>query len=463
MIIMRKIIVQGMGWLLLLLATTSLKAQNPVYFFYDPACMQQMDYERVNTIDDLAHTDYYTAVTAEKQLIFSVQKSATSLKKQLVTEIPVKPYMCADRGNVSPALIKAINNNRRMAYMVVQMGAQYALYPIHSVATLEYTAKGLVYTDPTYGFNYEVAVSKPGEILNHQQNKERNVFFEAKTTTACLPTYEFKIISRHIETPIKHLTFVEKIGFQRLHTTQGELRLTRVNGQPVAAKIAALCKGQDIPSTAMDVAVKAGAIKSTALPDTTGLSPVEKKLWLSRQAKGLTARTIVAQPVVAPIDNIDNQKLPPPGQGVPVTFNPVVDNNRMNPASLATDPPKLLPGGIYIVQEKENLYTISEKFNISVERLVALNNLQGFELGLNQPLKVVDDGSVPEQSQNPLVEMTDNGTTKTTIHVVEQGDTLYGISKRYGITLKDVYMLNPSLTTDAIDINQRIKVGYQPI
>ena len=59
---MRRIIVQGMSWLLLLLATTSLKAQNPVYFFYDPACMQQMDYERVNTIDDLAHTDYYLSL-----------------------------------------------------------------------------------------------------------------------------------------------------------------------------------------------------------------------------------------------------------------------------------------------------------------------------------------------------------------------------------------------------------------
>ena len=100
---------------------------------------------------------------------------------------------------------------------------------------------------------------------------------------------------------------------------------------------------------------------------------------------------------------------------------------------------------------------------MSVERLITLNNLQGYELGLNQPLKVVDDGSVPVQNRNPIVEISTDGATKTTIHVVEQGDTLYGISKRYGITLKDVYLLNPSLTSDAIDINQRIVVGYQPI
>lgn len=452
--IMRKTIMQIIGSLLLLLGANSLKAQTPAYFFYDPACMQQMDYERVNAIEDLAHTDYYTSVTPDKQLIFRVQKDPANLNRRMVTEIPVKPYMCSDRENISPALIREINNNRRLAYMVVQMGNQYALYNIYSVATLESTAKGLKYTDPTYGFEYETAVSKAGEILNRGKNKERNIFFEAQTTTACLPTYEFKIISRHIETPIKHLTFVNQIGFQRLYTAQGALRLTHINGQAIAEVIATLCNGVP-PTTAMpDVTQKVGADKP-GIPDTVGLSPVEKRLWLSRQSNGSTARKVVQQPIVTPPSN--GQPLPP-NQGTPPT-----SANPYNPSAVVNEPPQLLPGGIYIVQEKENLYNISEKFNISVERLVAINNLQGFELGLNQPLKVVDDGSVPVQSKNPLVEITDNGTTKTTIHVVEQGDTLYGISKRYGITLKDVYALNPNLMSDMIDINQRIVVGYQPI
>lgn len=438
---------QAMGGLWLLLAVTSLKAQTPVYFFYDPACMQQMDYERVNAIEDLAHTDYSTSVNSDKQIIFRVQKDPANLNRRMVTEIPEKPYMCSDRDNISPALIREINNNRRLAYMVVQMGNQYALYNVYSVATLESTPKGLKYTDPMYGFDYETAVSKPGEILNRGKNKERNIFFETQTTTACLPTYEFKIISRHIETPIKHLTFVNQLGFQRLYTAQGALRLTQVNGRPVAEVIASLCNRMP-PSTAVaTVTDKVGATNKIGIPDTVGLSPIEKKLWLSRQSNGSTTRRVVQQPIVTPPNN--NQPLPPTSA---TPYNPV-----------ASVPPQLLPGGIYIVQEKENLYSISEKFNISVERLVAINNLQGFELGLNQPLKVVDDGSVPVQSKNPLVEITDNGTTKTTIHIVEQGDTLYGISKRYGITLKDVYALNPTLMSDMIDINQRIVVGYQPI
>ncbi len=453
-----------MGLLLLILAATQAQAQTPVYFFYDPACMEQLDYERVSAIEDLAHTDYYTSVSPEKQLIFRVQKDPANLHRRMVTEIPEKPYMCADRGAISPALLREINNNRRLAYMVVQIGNQYALYNVYSVATLENTNKGLVYTDPVYGFTYEAGVSMPGEILNRGKNKERNIFFETQTTTGCLPTYEFKIISRHIETPIKHLTFVNNLGFQRLYTAQGGLRLTQVNGVPVAQVIAARCNSNGAPITIAGVPTAQVADKP-GIPDTVGLSPVEKKLWLSRQSNGLTARNVVQQPIVTPPSS---QQLPP--------RTPSIDGRStdgMPPASSFLDPStnqrvaankaRLLPGGIYIVQEKESLYMISEKFGLSVERLVALNGLQGFEIGLNQPLKVVDDGSVPVRSINPLIEVTDNGTTKTTIHIVEQGDTLYGISKRYGITLKDVYMLNRNLTNSEIDINQRIVVGYQPI
>ena len=445
-IIMKKTIIQGLGWLIVVLTSTNLSAKTPVYFFYDPACMQQLEYERINTIDDLAHTDYYTSVSPSKQLIFSVHKNAANLNKKLVSEIPEKPYMCADRGNISAVLIKEINNNRRIAYMVVQVGMQYALYPIYSIASLEQTGKGLVYTDPTYGFHYETNVSKPGEILNHGVNKERNVFFEAKTTTACLPTYEFKIISRHIETPIKHLTLVQGLGFQRLHTTIGELRLTRVDGMPVAEVVARLCNSNAVSLVATTNS-NDGGTTSAVISDTVGLSPVEKKLWASRQNANTTPRQNYVKPVSMGQEGA-------PAQGVPTGGY----NN--NPPTATAN---LLPGGIYIVQEKETLYTLSEKFGVSVERLMAINNLQGFELGLNQPLKVIDDGSVPVQSKNPLVEITDNGTTKTTIHVVEQGDTLYSISKQYGITLRDVYKLNSNLTNEDIDINQRIIVGYQPI
>ena len=80
---MKKNIVLGIGFMVLALAT-GLAAQTPLYIFYDPACMQQLEYERVNKIDDLAHTDYYTNIADDKQLVVRVQKDVANLNRKIV-------------------------------------------------------------------------------------------------------------------------------------------------------------------------------------------------------------------------------------------------------------------------------------------------------------------------------------------------------------------------------------------
>lgn len=430
-----------------LLTTTIISAQSSVYFFYDPACMQKFDYERVNTFHDIAHTDYYISINNEKKAIFRVQKDPLNLNKKMVNEIPVKPFMCEDRANISDVLMEAINSNQKMAYMVVEAGNQYILYEIRSVSTLTENQSGIVYNDPTYGFQYDYLVSKPGEILNKQSNKERNVFFEQKGTNSCLSDYQFKIVSRHVETPIKHLSLVSTVGVNRIYTTQGELALKSINDVPFSTFIAKRC---NVPAVTVPTVVDVPVVAATepAIKDTVGMSDLEKRLWLSKE-RGFTARSI--EPLAKPVRPLAKD-----------VINPSSSGNITSVAS-ATVANELLPGGIYLVKEKENLYTISEKFGVSIQRLVAINQLEGYALGLNQALKVVDDGTVPNSNRNPLVKVDPVANTKTTIHVVEQGETLYEIAKLYGLELKDVYNLNRQLTDSQIDINQQLVVGYEQL
>lgn len=426
------------------LVTTSIaQAQTPLYFFYDPACMQQLVYERVGQLDEQAHTDYYAKVSNDAQVILRVQNNPKYVNRKMMTELPVKPVLCGDPNYLSDNLMKEINANRRVAYVVVQMGQQYAVYNVHSVAKWTSNQKGIVYKEPMYGFNYQYKLSRNGDILNKGANKQRNIFYEKPFKTACLPAHEFKVVSRHIETPIKHLQLVEGIGVIRLYSDQGALQLTKVNGIPLTEVIAQRCN--TTPALTPDAGPT--ATPEPVLPDTVGMTAVEKRVWMMRQQnRVVTPNVVTSQPEV-----------PPPGMARPDVAE---TNPQLQPQSQLQ---KLLPGGIYIVQEKESLYTISERFNISVERLVELNGLTTYELGLNQPLKVVDDGSVPHKERNPQIVVDPNTKTKTTVHLVEQGQTLYGISKLYGITLKDIYALNPSLLNDQIDINQPIVVGYQKL
>lgn len=422
-----------------LLTTVVVYAQSSIYFFYDPACMQKFEYEQVNKLDDIAYDEYYISISDETKAIFRVPKK----HKSIVKEIPVKPFMCNDRTKIVPALIKEINASRKAAYIVAEAGEEYALYEIQSVATLTEKQSGIVYEDATYGFKYDYTMSKSGEILNKRNHKERNVYFESKQKNSCLPAYQFKIVSRHIETPIKYLNLIATLGIQKIYTTQGALNLKAINGTPLNNFIAQRCHTQLVDATPPNgPTASVVAPDKPAIIDTIGMSDLDKKLWLSKRFKGFTARSL--DPIAKPANSTSQN-------GTPA-------------ATLMVESTKeLLPGGIYLVKEKENLYGISEKFGISIQRLIEINNLEGYQLGLNQALKVVDDGSAPKQNKNPLTRIDEVNKTKTTIHVVVQGETLYSISKLYGLELKDIYNLNKELTDHQIDINQQLVVGIQSI
>lgn len=433
-------------FILWLLTTAVVSAQSSVYFFYNPACMQKFDYEKVNTFHDIAHTDYYISINKETKAIFRVQKDPLNLNKKVVNEIPVKPFMCEDRANITDVLMDAINSNQKMAYMVVEAGSQYVLYEIRSVSTLKENQSGIVYDDPTYGFKYDYLISKSGEILNKQTNKERNVFFEQKGANSCLSNYQFKVVSRHVETPIKHLSIISTVGVNRIYTKQGELALKSINDVSLPNFIANRCHRPTV-KVPTKVATPVVVSAKPVIKDTVGMSDLEKRLWFSKKAKGFTARSI--KPIKKPI--------------APMNGDPINPSANVTNRASATVANELLPGGIYLVKEKESLYMISEKFGVSIQRLRAINQLEGYALGLNQALKVVDDGTVPNSNRSPLVKLDPVTNVKTTIHVVEQGETLYEISKLYGLELKDVYNLNKQLTDSEIDINQQLVVGYEQL
>jgi LysM repeat protein len=49
-------------------------------------------------------------------------------------------------------------------------------------------------------------------------------------------------------------------------------------------------------------------------------------------------------------------------------------------------------------------------------------------------------------------------STNPEIHIVREGETLYYIAQKYGVTLKDLIAANPSIYPELIVIGQKIKI-----
>ena len=96
----------------------------------------------------------------------------------------------------------------------------------------------------------------------------------------------------------------------------------------------------------------------------------------------------------------------------------------------------------YIVQRGDTLWNISKRFDTSVDEIKKLNNLNNNLLFVGQELKV------------PTYQTT---TDTNVTYIVKKGDTLYSIANANNVSVSDLKKYN-NLTTDNLSIGQIIEI-----
>ena len=100
---------------------------------------------------------------------------------------------------------------------------------------------------------------------------------------------------------------------------------------------------------------------------------------------------------------------------------------------------------VYTVKKGDSLWSISQKYNISVKELIELNNLNNLTLQINQKLKV------------PKIIIIEPEENDTEIYIVEKNDTLWSISRKFNISVNELKELN-NLTNNLLSTGQELKI-----
>lgn len=142
----------------------------------------------------------------------------------------------------------------------------------------------------------------------------------------------------------------------------------------------------------------------------------------------------------------------------------------------------------YIVQKGDTLYSISKKFQMKIEELKELNNISSDTLQVGQVL-IIDDNKSSDNNQtyivakgdslwgiskkynipiNELIEINqlDNLTlqigqeliipsSEKDIYIVQKGDTLWSVAKKNGLSVEELKKLN-NLTTNLLSVGQKL-------
>ena len=94
---------------------------------------------------------------------------------------------------------------------------------------------------------------------------------------------------------------------------------------------------------------------------------------------------------------------------------------------------------VYTISKGDSLYSIAQKYNTTVNELIKYNNLSSTNLKIGEQLLI------------PTTE------SKINTYTVKSGDSLYSIAKKYGVTVDELKKAN-GLTSNNLNLNQKLVI-----
>lgn len=117
-----------------------------------------------------------------------------------------------------------------------------------------------------------------------------------------------------------------------------------------------------------------------------------------------------------------------------------LSTNNLSVGQILKIPTKIVDIGdteLYQVKAGDSLYAIAKKYNISVNELKAINNLVNDNLAIGQLLNVP------------------SGLSLVNTYVVDKGDTLYSIAKKFDISVNKLKEYN-NLSNNLLSVGQKL-------
>ena len=152
---------------------------------------------------------------------------------------------------------------------------------------------------------------------------------------------------------------------------------------------------------------------------------------------------------------------------LPPTETPTPRPPTSTPTVTSTPRPTLtpIPPTKYTVRPGDSLGSIATKFNTTIEALQAFNGLgQSDVIQVGQVIQIPAAGATPAPTTTarPTETFVPGPTPGTVLHVVQSGDTLLGISLKYGVPMNIIQKANNIQDPESIRAGQQLVIPIGP-
>lgn len=107
----------------------------------------------------------------------------------------------------------------------------------------------------------------------------------------------------------------------------------------------------------------------------------------------------------------------------------------------------------YKVKAGDNLKSISQKYNVTIEKIMEWNGLRTTNIYIGQPLTIKTKAVVI--TQKPIVKPTPQ--TKK-YYTVKKGETFSKIAQKYNLSQAQLKKLNPGINVNTVHVGQQIRI-----
>ncbi len=130
--------------------------------------------------------------------------------------------------------------------------------------------------------------------------------------------------------------------------------------------------------------------------------------------------------------------------GVRLIINP-------NQPAIQPNEESVIPG-YHQVRQGETLYSIARLYNLSLAELKALNELESDTIKVGEELIVV-----PLNGEKAKEEIANDNPDEPVYHLVKEKDTLYSLSRKYGVTPEQIRRLN-GIIDNTIPVGAKLRI-----
>lgn len=185
----------------------------------------------------------------------------------------------------------------------------------------------------------------------------------------------------------------------------------------------------------------------------------------SQMSAAFKSGSVLPAPPVPPLPTVDpaapSNVTPTAGPSPTATAKP---SATPFPTPVASPTPQADGSIVYEVQIGDSIFGIAALFDVSVQDLFELNDLDADSILRVGQRIIIGSGSAEPGSTDDEFPGTITRADGTVIYVVAEGDALLGIADRFGLEFQELLELNEGLTGESVlRVGQELIVGKRPV